>query len=180
MKVVKPLIYVGSPYSHKDKEIQTKRHYMVSNYVADLNASGQLAFSPITYGLSLIEFEDMPSDWGFWSSFCISFLNKCDALHVLKFEGWDTSEGLSQEISYAESCGMPIEYIDIEFNPNKRNNDEGLDGWVMYLRKLQITFPKKYGRYLVKRRDGKIHFEVWNGTQWAYNNDDIVEWKQIK
>lgn len=31
-----------------------------------------------------------------------------------------------------------------------------------------------YGRYLVARKDGKIHFEIFNGTGWAYNNDTIT------
>lgn len=31
-----------------------------------------------------------------------------------------------------------------------------------------------YGKYLVVRKDGKIHFEVYNGTGWAYNNNSIT------
>jgi len=31
----------------------------------------------------------------------------------------------------------------------------------------------EYGKYLVIR-DGKIHFEVYNGTGWAYNNNTIT------
>jgi hypothetical protein len=34
--------------------------------------------------------------------------------------------------------------------------------------------PKEYGKYLVVRKDGKIHFEVWNGTGWAYNQNSIT------
>lgn len=29
------------------------------------------------------------------------------------------------------------------------------------------------GRYLVVRKDGKVHFEKFNGTGWAYNNETI-------
>lgn len=32
----------------------------------------------------------------------------------------------------------------------------------------------QYGKYLVVRKDGKVHIETWNGTGWAYNNDSIV------
>lgn len=31
-----------------------------------------------------------------------------------------------------------------------------------------------YGKYLVVRKDGKIHFEVYNGTGWAYNEKAIT------
>ena len=30
-----------------------------------------------------------------------------------------------------------------------------------------------YGTYLVIRKDGKCHKEVWNGTGWAYNHTAI-------
>lgn len=33
--------------------------------------------------------------------------------------------------------------------------------------------PKEYGRYLVCRKDGKIHWEIWNGTGWAYNHNEV-------
>lgn len=38
----------------------------------------------------------------------------------------------------------------------------------------KLSQPKKYGKYIVVRKDGKIHFEVWNGTGWAYNNNSIT------
>jgi hypothetical protein len=38
----------------------------------------------------------------------------------------------------------------------------------------------EYGKYLVVRKDGKKHFEVFNGTGFAYNNDDIVAFYQPK
>lgn len=31
----------------------------------------------------------------------------------------------------------------------------------------------EYGKYLVVRKDGKIHFETFNGTGWAYNKGHI-------
>ena len=31
-----------------------------------------------------------------------------------------------------------------------------------------------YGRYLVMRKDGKMHLETFNGTGWAYNNNSIT------
>jgi hypothetical protein len=32
----------------------------------------------------------------------------------------------------------------------------------------------EYGKYLIVRKDGKIHFEVYNGTGFAYNDNSIV------
>lgn len=33
--------------------------------------------------------------------------------------------------------------------------------------------PTKYGKYLICRKDGKIHWETWNGSGWAYNHNEI-------
>lgn len=34
--------------------------------------------------------------------------------------------------------------------------------------------PTEYGKHIVIRKDGKCHFEVWNNTSWAYNNNSII------
>ena len=39
--------------------------------------------------------------------------------------------------------------------------------------------PELSGKYLVQRKDGKIHFENYNGSGWAYNNKTIVRWSNI-
>ena len=40
--------------------------------------------------------------------------------------------------------------------------------------------PSVYGRYEVYRAGAKKqHYEVWNGTGWAYNNIDITHWRPI-
>lgn len=46
--------------------------------------------------------------------------------------------------------------------------------WIDYDKGNIETYPEKAGRYLVQRSDGKIHFENWNNTGWAYNNKVIV------
>lgn len=32
------------------------------------------------------------------------------------------------------------------------------------------------GRYIVVRKDGKVHFEMYNGTGFAYNNNSITHY----
>lgn len=40
--------------------------------------------------------------------------------------------------------------------------------------------PTVYGKYLVHRKDGKIHLETWNGSQWAYNDNVITHWAKLE
>ena len=58
------------------------------------------------------------------------------------------------------------EYADIKVKEFK-------DGWISV-----DSMPKEYGRYLVSR-NGKIHFETFNTTGWAYNHNSITHWKSI-
>lgn len=53
-------------------------------------------------------------------------------------------------------------------------------GWVAYdFHKLE-TRPKAYGKYFVCRKDGKVHWETWNGSGWAYNENAITHWKEVE
>lgn len=45
--------------------------------------------------------------------------------------------------------------------------------WIAFDHDKIETRPIEYGKYLVCRKDGKIHFETWNGTGWAYNQNEI-------
>ena len=51
--------------------------------------------------------------------------------------------------------------------------------WMVFDWNKIKTHPTKYGKYLVCRKDGKIHWETWNGIGWAYNNNDIRYWAVI-
>ena len=52
--------------------------------------------------------------------------------------------------------------------------------WVAFDWMKIETRPTKYGKYLITRKDGKIHWETWNGSGWAYNHNEIRFWAEIK
>ena len=52
--------------------------------------------------------------------------------------------------------------------------------WVAFDFMSLETRPPKYGKYLITRKDGKIHWETWNGSGWAYNHNEIRYWAEIK
>ena len=53
-------------------------------------------------------------------------------------------------------------------------------GWVAYDWHKPETRPKAYGKYFVHRKDGKVHWETWNGSGWAYNETVITHWQKIE
>ena len=110
------LIYLASPYSNPDDIIRILNYQNISKVAAQLISEGYVVFSPISYGHHLLEFKDMPTDWGFWNNFCVTFLLKCDKLIVCKMRGWDKSIGVQAEIDIANKNSIPVEFIDFKID----------------------------------------------------------------
>ena len=69
---------------------------------------------------------------------------------------------------------------DVQKVVNLKLNIPAIINWVAFdFYKLE-TRPPKYGKYLITRKDGKIHWETWNGSGWAYNHNEIRYWAEIK
>ena len=111
---MKKIIYLASPYSNSDASIRIKNFHDISKFAAKLVKEGNIVFSPITYGHTLLSYEDLPTDYLFWVDFCLSFLVKCDELHVYMMPGWDKSVGVQDEISFARDHDIPIVYIHVQ------------------------------------------------------------------
>jgi hypothetical protein len=105
------IIYFASPYSDKDQSVVDNRVELTTKAVAKLVSEGHVVISPIVYGHTLLQHQDMPSDWEFWKNFCQSFLYKCEELIVFKIDGWDRSTGVLAEIELAKQLGIQIKYI---------------------------------------------------------------------
>jgi hypothetical protein len=108
------LIYIGSPYSHESKAVMEENFRRVTKFAAELCSQGKVAFSPITYGHTLLEYKEMSSAWEFWQNFCLTFLKHADKLIVYKMPGWDKSRGLAAEIEFAKEHMIPVEYIEFD------------------------------------------------------------------
>ena len=62
--------------------------------------------------------------------------------------------------------------IDILKNQSTHN-------WIKYTWENPISHPPAYASYFVCRKDGKVHWEIWNGAGWAYNEKVITHWARI-
>jgi len=51
--------------------------------------------------------------------------------------------------------------------------------WIAFDFNKIETRPPKYGKYFVHRKDGKVHWETWNGSGWAYNHNVITFWMEV-
>lgn len=102
------MIYVASPYSHKNKIVEEHRFYMAEAYVYTAMKAGWPAFSPIMYCHNLARKFDLPGDANFWKKFNNSMMRKADAVHVLQIMGWRESKGVQYELMMAEELGIPV------------------------------------------------------------------------
>lgn len=52
--------------------------------------------------------------------------------------------------------------------------------WIEYSKEDLGTHPKVYGKYEVYRaKCKKQHYQTWNGTGWASDNNDITHYRKI-
>ena len=109
------LVYLATPYSHPQWEVEKQRYKDASAYAAKLMEEGYLVFCPIAHSHP-IETYGMPElksgDWWLRQDFAI--LKHCDELVVYKLEGWQKSYGVGKEIEYAKNNGIPIRYVEVE------------------------------------------------------------------
>lgn len=106
------IVFISSPYSHPDDQVRENNFRIVSKLAAELNSQGIVAVSPITYGHTLLNFKDMPTDWQFWKEFCLTFLEKSSEVIVYKMPGWENSIGIKEEIEFAKSRNIPVKYLE--------------------------------------------------------------------
>lgn len=103
--------YLGAPYSSIHIHIRDRRYQQISFVAAQLMRRGEIIYSPITACHRLANDHDLPLTADYWLRFNLEFLRRCGKLYVLQLDGWEKSLGLKQEIEFAESRNIPIEYI---------------------------------------------------------------------
>lgn len=110
----KPIYYLASPFTHADKEIESKRHHKAVVAVGMLLKIGMLAYSPIVHNVPVSYVAGMGGTWGDWQEYDLAMLNRCDELLVLGIPGWEDSIGVRAEVKQAASVGKPIHLLHID------------------------------------------------------------------
>lgn len=105
------LIYVGSPYNHKDPMVRQHRYEQVRAYVAKLGRDGLVAYSPIIHWHPMAVHHELPKGFDFWEKADLTILSKSTSMRVLQLKGWKESVGLQAEIDFAHRIELPITYI---------------------------------------------------------------------
>ena len=115
------LIYLATPYS-KFLGGREQAYHLACKMTMELMDKGMFVFSPIAHSHSIEEEARTIRDGDWWLAQDFEILKRCDELVVYKLPGWDQSYGVKHEIAFANSCGIPISYMDME-----NNNEEQLE-----------------------------------------------------
>ncbi len=113
------MIFVASPYNHEDRDVMKKRIAINAKYCGYLLRLELVPVSPIMFGTKVLEFVNLPHDFGFWDKLSYAYLQQCNEMHVLHLDGWLESRGVKEEIQFAKEKKMLIRHIGVKV----RNDD---------------------------------------------------------
>jgi len=103
------MVYLASPYSaNPQKNYEDVLRYVKKYFLEE----GIILFSPIIYCHN-IKLSANHLGIEYYKDFDLMMLSKADELWVLKLDGWETSEGVVQEIEFAKQNGIKIRYIEV-------------------------------------------------------------------
>ena len=109
------IVYLASPYTHKDPDICDARYETITEIAAKLVLQKKIVFSPITmthpYDRILAEPGNTLGS-AYWVDFDIAFMDVCSEMYVAKIPGWDESSGVRREIEYFQEQNKQITYLD--------------------------------------------------------------------
>ena len=108
---MRELIYLAAPFTHSEKSVVEYRMSVVNKIAANLMASGEYVFSPLTHCYPLAQIAQLPGDWEFWEGYDRLMMTKCTKVMVICMPGWKESIGVQAEIRLANEFGIPVEYI---------------------------------------------------------------------
>lgn len=109
------MIYLASPYSHPDPKIRNKRAVEITKIAAHLLSRKIPVFSPITFGHEVWKHnKDLPTDAAYWNGYNFHFLNHASELWVVRMKGWEESDGIKDEVAFAEQIKIPVKVFTVE------------------------------------------------------------------
>jgi len=111
---MKGLVYLATPYSHKDPAVQERRFRVVNAVAAALMREGFPVFSPISHTHPIAQAGDLPGDWDYWEEYDRVVLSACSMMIVVAQPGWIESKGVTAEMDIAREMGIPIEFASPE------------------------------------------------------------------
>lgn len=98
-----------------------------------------------------------------------------------EIEKWLKDNKITESLFLDNGIPSLIRDLIYDFCTDVNNKDLlSISNWIPYNFYDISSRPEKYGKYFVHRKDGKVHWETWNGIGWAHNGKVITHYKEIK
>jgi hypothetical protein len=108
------IIFVILPYRDVNPDVISYRVSMAEKYCAKLMVQGDFPLCITSFGHYLCEHYDLPKEWDYWAQYCREMIRIAKEVHLLKLEGWDTSEGIQEEIKLLKMTQKPLIQVELE------------------------------------------------------------------
>lgn len=105
------IIYVLSPYRHKDPKVVAERVRVCEEYCAHLFNAGMFPICTTSSGHRWVEQFDVTDDFEVWRDNCHTFISIAAEVHILTQDGWNLSVGLREEIQTCEALGANFLFV---------------------------------------------------------------------
>ena len=105
------LIYLASPYTHKDPAVRQRRFEIVCCWAAILKRAGCFVFSPIVHAHPIVLAHGVPVGWDYWKVFDRMMVERSQAVLIAEIDGWQESVGVTEEHSIARELGLPVGFL---------------------------------------------------------------------
>lgn len=121
------MIYLASLYSagwntlecpYQRGALLKKRVDYTRKRLAEFLKQGYHVYSPISHCYEVSLEHDLPQEYDWWQEQDRHFVERAEEVWVLAMNddvaGYKVSKGISDEVAYAESLGIPVKFIDCE------------------------------------------------------------------
>lgn len=110
------MIYLASPYTHEDPAVVEQRFKQAEKATAKGLIRGECIYSPIVHCHEIAKDYDLPKTFDFWQKYNYGMLRNASAMYILAIDGYNKSSGVLGEKAMAEQLGIPVKYVDVNFN----------------------------------------------------------------
>jgi hypothetical protein len=104
------MIYVASPYTHRDEHVMQERYEAVCGFCAQATCARHFVYSPIAHWHPIAQEYFLPRDAVWWSDYNEHMLKLSHQLWVIRLDGWVESKGVLNEVRVAKENAIKVSY----------------------------------------------------------------------
>ena len=101
------IIYLATKYTGEEEEAFIRANKTMANLIQ----WGHAVISPISMYHTMAVVHNVPGDYPYWEKVNKKLMTMCNELMVITSPGWETSQGIQDEIEFAKSLGIHPHWV---------------------------------------------------------------------